>query len=218
VQGDALGTLVDYLHAHPAVGAAGPCLLNPDGSVQSSRRRFPTLAAGLFESTPWAWHWPSNPAARRYAMEDVPPATAGPVDWVTGAAILVRGRALAAVGGFDTGFFMYAEELDLCRRLKDAGWATHFCPAARIVHLEGQSSGQVVPARHLHFCRSRVRYFRKHHGALAAELVRLNLRAGYAVEWGIEGLKGLLGHRTALRRARMQAYAAVLRDGLKGDV
>ena len=70
VVGDALAMMVAYLDAHPEVGALGPQLRYGDGSLQSSRRRFPTFATALFESTPLAWHWPGNPWARRYRMED----------------------------------------------------------------------------------------------------------------------------------------------------
>jgi hypothetical protein len=205
---------VAALDTHPDAGLVGPLLLNPDGSVQSSRRRFPTVVTGLAESTPWAWHWPENPWARRYHMADVPPATAGPVDWVTGAAMLVRAEVLAALGGFDEGYFMYSEELDLCRRLRAAGWAVRFEPAAGVLHHEGQSSGQVAPLRHRHFQRSRVRYFRRHHGRLAGAAVRWGVLAQFALELLLEAAKGALGHRRELRRARVAAYAALLRDGL----
>lgn len=211
---NALAVLVDYLDDHPRAGAVGPMLRNPDGSEQSSRRRFPTLATGLAESTPLAWHWPGNPAARRFHMDDVPSAEAMPVDWVTGAAILVRSDLLAALGGLDEGFFMYSEELDLCRRLRDIGYETYFCPEALVVHYEGKSSDQAVGARHLQFSRSRIRYFRKHHGRVAAAVVQSGIVVGYAVETAIEAAKWLVGHKRALRRARVTAYWEVMKDGL----
>jgi GT2 family glycosyltransferase len=165
-----------------------------------------------------AWHWPDNPVARRFRMDDVPDDRAGRVDWLTGAALLLRTAALRAVGGLDEGFFMYSEEVDLCRRLADAGWEVHYAPAAEVVHHEGRSSEQVVPARHRHFQRSRVRYFAKHHGPWAARVVRAGLVVGYGVELLLETAKWLVGHRRPLRRARMAMYAGLLRDGLGGDV
>jgi GT2 family glycosyltransferase len=210
----ALETLVAYLAEHPKVGAVGPLLLNSDGSIQSSRRRFPTLLTVLAESTPLEWHWPGNPWARRYRMADVPPDSAGPVDWVTGAAMLVRGEVLAALGGFDEGFFMYSEEVDLCRRMLSAGWQVHFVPGARVLHHEGQSSGQVAPQRHLYFQRSRVRYMRKHHGRLVGGLARWGILKEFALEAFLEWGKGLVGHKSALRKTRVAAYMALLRDGL----
>lgn len=210
----ALEALVAYLADHPQVGAVGPLLLNTDGSVQSSRRRFPTVLTALAESTPFEWHWPGNPWARRYRMDDVPPDAAGPVDWVTGAALLVRAEVLADLGGFDEGFFMYSEEVDLCRRMRSAGWQVHFLPEAQVIHHEGQSSGQVAPQRHRYFQRSRVRYVRKHHGRLAGEIVRWGVLKEFALEAALEWTKGKLGHKSALRQARVAAYVALLRDGL----
>jgi len=207
----ALEALVAYLEAHPGVGALGPLLRYPDGSVQSSRRRFPGLAALLTEATPIEWRWPDHPIARRMRMDDVPPDHPQAVAWLNGAAVLLRIEALAAVGGFDEGFFMYSEELDLCRRLRGAGWAIHFVPGAEVIHHEGRSSEQVVAARHARFVRSRVRYVAKHHGRAAATLVDAAIRAQFAVELALEAAKWALGHRRALRAERVRAYWGVVR-------
>jgi GT2 family glycosyltransferase len=249
VVGDALATMVAYLDAHPDVGALGPQLRYGDGSLQSSCRRFPTFATALFESTPLAWHWPHNPWARRYRMEDLTPssppfplrgtqaALAEPalslskgkgagglgedggidVDWLVGAALMVRREALAQIGGFDEGYFMYSEELDLCRRIKQAGWRIVYLPAAQIIHYEGKSSEQIIAARHIRFQTSKVRYFRKFHGPLAAESLRVFVLGLFAVEWSIEAVKWLLGSQRSLRRARMAAYAKLLTSGLRSS-
>jgi GT2 family glycosyltransferase len=215
VIGEALPTMLDFMAAHPEVGALGPELRYADGSIQSSRRCFPTLMTGFFESTPLAWHWPQNRWARRYRMEGEAERSAGPVDWVVGAALLARREALDQIGGFDEAYFMYSEELDWCRRAKDAGWEVVFLPSAQIVHHEGKSSEQVAAARHIYFQTSKVRYFRKFHGPLASETLRLGLLGMFAGEWALEGLKGLLGHKQALRRQRMAAYEKLLRSGLR---
>ncbi len=236
VAGDALRTMITYMDAHPQVGASGPRLFYADGTPQSSRRRFPTLATALFESTPLAWHWPDslNPWARRYRMEegqglegfehreaqDRDPAdpvasAAEEVDWLVGAALLVRREVLEQIGGFDEGYFMYSEELDWCRRAKGAGWHIVYLPSARIVHYEGKSSEQVTAARHIHFQTSKVRYFRKYHGPLVAGFLRLAILGMFAVEWLLEGSKWLLGSRRSLRRGRMAAYSQLLRSGLR---
>ena len=250
VVGDALVTMVAYLDTHPEVGALGPQLRYGDGSLQSSRRRFPTFATALFESTPLAWHWPANPWARRYRMEDqeagitpkvrragdqgsgVTPtvrraggqddrgtavATGQQVDWLVGAALMVRREVLAQVGGFDEGYFMYSEELDLCRRIKEAGWQIVYLPTAQIIHHEGKSSEQVVAARHIRFQTSKVRYFRKFHGPFQAEALRVFILASFAVEWLFEAGKWLLGSRRSLRRERMAAYGKLLRSGLVSE-
>lgn len=215
VVGDALGTMTRYLDAHPAVGVVGPQLRYPDGTVQPSRRRFPTLATAFVESTPLQRWWPRCGLLRRYYVADQPDDAEQEVDWVVGACMMVRREALAQVGGFDEGFFMYSEELDWCRRAKAAGWRVVYLPTAQVMHHEGKSSEQVIPARHIHFQASKVRYVRKYHGPLAAETLRLFLLAAYAWQWGEEGLKWLVGHKRPLRAERLRAYGRVLRSGLR---
>jgi N-acetylglucosaminyl-diphospho-decaprenol L-rhamnosyltransferase len=214
VQPGALAAMCGYMDAHPQVGVLGPRLVFPDGSVQPTRRRFPTLATAFFEST---WLQPLAPKnlLRRYFAEDLPADEVHPVDWLVGAALLVRHAAYAQVGGLDEGFFMYSEELDWQRRLQSAGWQCVYFPAASVVHYEARSSTQVPAATHIRFNTSRVRYYRKYHGALAAEALRWFLLANFAVQLALEAAKGLLGHKRDLRRARVAAYRAVLRSGLK---
>jgi len=211
---DALTVMVAYMEAHPKVGVVGPKLLYPDGSVQSSRRRFPTLATAFLESTILHQWFPDNPAARRYHVLDQPDDRVQPVDWVVGACLMVRRQAIEAAGLLDEGFFMYSEELDWCRRIKERGWEVVYLPDARVVHHGGKSSEQVVPARHLHFQRSKVRYFRKHHGFWQAEAVRWFLLLTYVYQIVEEGLKWLVGHKRPLRAARVKAYWQVLQSGL----
>ncbi|MHB1294788.1 MAG: glycosyltransferase family 2 protein [Anaerolineae bacterium] len=212
---DALARMVAHADAHPAVGVVGPRLLYGDGSPQSSRRRFPTLGMALFESTLLEQWWPNNRWARAYHMADTPDDRTQQVGWVTGACMLVRAEAYRQVGLLDEGFFMYSEELDWCRRLADAGWRIVYLPEAMVVHLEGKSSDQVIAARHIRFQSSKVRYWRKHHGALQAEALRLFLLATYVLQLLEEGCKYLLGHKRALRGPRLVAYWAVLRSGLR---
>ena len=89
-------------------------------------------------------------------------------------------------------------------------------PAAQVRHFEAQSSAQVPAATHIRFNTSKVRYFRKYHGALAGEFLRRYLLAQFAFQLALEGVKGALGHQRALRQARVAAYWAVLRSGLRG--
>jgi N-acetylglucosaminyl-diphospho-decaprenol L-rhamnosyltransferase len=217
VVADALATMVRYLEAHPAVGALGPRLLFPDGRQQPSRRRFPTLATALVESTVIQEWWAENRILRRYYMADTPDDAVQPVDWVVGACLLVRRDVYEQVGGLDEGFFMYSEELDWCKRIKDAGWEVVYLPTATVIHHEGKSSEQVVPARHIRFQTSKVRYFRKHHGWPQAEMLRCFLLATYVYQLAREGLKWLVGHKRPLRAERMRAYSQVLRSGLRAD-
>jgi GT2 family glycosyltransferase len=211
----ALEALSAHMDAHPRAGAAGPLVLRPDGTPQPTRRRFPTLGLAFFEST-WLQRLAPRAWLCRYYAEDLPAGEPAAVDWVVGAALFVRRAAYEQVGGLDERFFMYSEELDWQRRMRAAGWEVHHVPKARVVHHEAGSSVQVPAATHIRFNTSKVRYYRKYHGAAAAEGLRWYLLGHFAVQFGLETLKGWLGHKPALRRARAAAYREVLRSGLRG--
>jgi GT2 family glycosyltransferase len=210
----ALSTMVAYADAHPSVGVVGPQLLFPDGSVQPSRYRFPTLATAAFEST-WLQPYAPRRILDQYYVRDQPDDVAHDVDWVRGAALMTRRETIEQVGPLDEGFFMYSEELDWCRRVRDADWRVVYLPDAQIVHHEGKSSEQAVAARHVNFQTSKVRYFQKHHGKLAGETLRFFLLGNYAWQIVIEGSKWLVGHRRDLRAQRLAAYSQVLGTGLR---
>lgn len=215
VIGDALDRMIAYLDEHADVGALGPQLLNPDRTIQSSRRRFPTAATGYFEST-WLQGIAPRGLLRRYYMDDVSPDTTQEIDWVTGACTIFRRSVLDQIGLYDeANFFMYSEELDLCRRVKEAGWKIVYLPEAKIIHHVGKSSEQVVAARHIHFQTSKVHYFRKYYGRMTAASLRLFLLGSYLWQIALESIKGLLGSRRDLRRQRVQVYWQVVRSGLK---
>ncbi len=213
--GEALDRMVAYLDGHPEVGALGPQLLNPDRSIQSSRRRYPTLITAVFEST-WLQGFAPKGLLAAYYMDDVRPDHTHEVDWLNGACTVFRREALDRVGVYDAqNFFMYSEELDLCRRVKTAGWQIVYLPEAQVVHYVGQSSDQAVAARHIYFQTSKVHYFRKWHGPFQGAILRLFLLGQYFWQIGLEGFKGLLGSKRELRRQRMKVYWQVVRTGLK---
>lgn len=209
VTAGALDALLAYADANPQVGVVGPQLRYPDGSIQSSRRRFPTLFSAMIESTWLQALLPSRWLDSFYVHDHADDQTST-VDWVMGAAMLVRCTAYAKVGGLDeTNFFMYSEELDWCRRIVMAGWHVVYHPAAVIIHHEGQSSQQVSARRMIYFNRSKVRYFAKHHGWASSTLLRAMLMAQFGWQMGLEATKWLLGHRRPLRAERVRAYGSV---------
>jgi N-acetylglucosaminyl-diphospho-decaprenol L-rhamnosyltransferase len=211
----ALRRLVDYMEAHRRVGVAGPRLFYGDGSPQSSRRRFPTLATAFFESTKLQQWFPRHRLLTRYYMRDTPDDAEQEVDWLNGSALFVRREVVEQLGGFDEAFFMYSEELDWCYRIKQAGWQIVYLPSAQVIHYEGKSSEQVVAARDIYFHSSKIRFFRKYHGARAAALLRAFLLTMFGFQLAEEGSKWLLGHKRALRAARVKAYCQVLKSGLR---
>ena len=213
--GHALSAMLGYMINHPLVGMLGPQLQYANGAIQPSRRRFPTVGVALMESTLLEQWFPDNRWARSYRVVDKSDADIQQVDWVTGACMLVRHEVWHQVGGFDERYFLYSEELDWCRRIVGAGWQIVYFPQAIVVHYEGQSSGQVMPERHVRFHTSKILYFQTYHGVGAACLLRIFLLATYVWQLAEETLKYLLGHKRALRRERMSAYVRVLRSRLR---
>ncbi|HVO41995.1 MAG TPA: glycosyltransferase family 2 protein [Aggregatilineales bacterium] len=210
ILGDALDRMIAYLDAHPDVGIVGPHTLNSDMTHQSTRRRFPTLLTAIFESTwlqPLAPHWILD----RYYVRDVPDSAIADVDWVQGSALMARRVVYTQIGPLDEGYVMYSEEMDWCRRARAAGWRVVYLGDARIVHHGGKSAEQVTARKHIYFQQSKLRYFRKYHGPIAALIVRGVLLANYAAQLAIEALKGAIGVKRDLRRERVRVYWQVIR-------
>ncbi|MCB0163214.1 MAG: glycosyltransferase family 2 protein [Anaerolineae bacterium] len=212
IEPNTLASMVDYMNSHTDVGALGPQLLWPDGTVQSSRRRFPTLGSLFWESTLLGQWFPDNRHIRRYHLADQPADQLQPVDWVVGAALLIRREAWQQVGPIEADFFMYFEETDWCHRCVQTGWQIHYLPTAKITHFEGKSSEQVFADRTIRFQRSKIRYTRKYFGVGWAAALRVFLWGTFAFQWAEETAKWLIGHRRTLRRERMTAYSQVLRS------
>ncbi|MEJ2210931.1 MAG: glycosyltransferase family 2 protein [Anaerolineae bacterium] len=181
VLGDALGEMVRFLDATPGAGAAGAALVHGDGGFQHSAFAFPGLVQIFLDFFPLHHRLLDSRLNGRYPRRRYEAGRPFPVDHPLGAALMVRGETLAQVGGFDERFFMYCEEIDLCRRIWAAGWRIYTLPGARIVHLVGQSTGQFRDRMFVALWRSRFLMFHKHEGALfrwaARRLVRLGLGA-----------------------------------------
>ena len=131
--------LLDRFSAEPDLGAAGPQLRNPDGTVYPSARQIPSIADAAGHGL-LLFVWPGNPFTRRYRQTGADPGRRRDVDWVSGAAVWLRRTALDAVGGWDERYFMYVEDVDLCWRLRRAGWRVAYDPGGRVEHLLGVST------------------------------------------------------------------------------
>ena len=141
VEPEAIERLTAALDADPGAAAAGPMLLEPDGSVYPSGRSFPGLGDALGHGFVGLF-WRGNPWTRRYRLLGDDQHRAREADWVSGAGFLVRRDAFQAVGGFDEAYFMYVEDVDLCWRLRRAGWRILYEPAARVAHEQGRSTSR----------------------------------------------------------------------------
>ncbi|MCA1725466.1 MAG: glycosyltransferase family 2 protein [Thermomicrobia bacterium] len=207
----ALATLYRALDAEPAVGLVGPLLRYPDGTVQSSRRRFPTLVTALVESTLMQEWWPNHPALARYYCADRPDDVLQDVDWLVGACLLVRREVFTAVGLLDERLFLYGEEPEFCWRVRRAGWRVRYVPLAEVRHHEGASTGQNLAARQQAFAVSKTYLMGRLYGPVVGAVTRGALVLDQAVRLTREAAKWALGHKRALRAARVLAACATLR-------
>ncbi|TSC63739.1 MAG: putative glycosyltransferase [Parcubacteria group bacterium Gr01-1014_106] len=166
--------LVDFFSSHPRAGIVGGKLFYPDGRLQRSVRAFPSPAVLALLLTRLAHFFPKLSAYRQYDMADFSYTHDAPVDQVMGACFAIRRDALKAIGVLDEGYWIWFEEVDYCRRAKQAGWETWFTRAAEIVHHHATSFAQVSPLwRAWQFSRSALRYAWKYEGPVTAFLLAL---------------------------------------------
>jgi GT2 family glycosyltransferase len=190
-----VGHLVRFLENHPDAGAAGPRLVRPDGSPDlAARRSFPTPAASFYRMAALSRLLPGSARFNRYNLGALDPTREHEMDAGTGACLLIRREAIDRAGLFDPDFFMYGEDLDLCYRIKAAGWKIWYVPGAMAVHVKGTSTRQVPMRMQYEFHRAMWIYHRKHHAST------LPAPANAAIWLGIWGRWALLSARTALAR------------------
>lgn len=209
---DALARAVAQMDADPRVGLAGARLVGRDDSWQPSARQFPSLLNDFLALSGLAAKFPSSRFFGRMDRTWADPLQPAEVDWTPGAFSLVRRSVLEHVGYFDERFFLYYEEVDLCRRIRAAGYAIWYWPDVVVVHLGGESSKTInqlalSPAGAqltLWRMRSALLYYYKHKGAFAAWLAR-------QLETAWHGLRVLRNaHSSAMdRRAKVEESAAI---------
>lgn len=200
LQPGALDALVDVLAREADVAAAAPRILEEDGETAPSLRRFPRLRSTfaqalflhrLFPRASWSDELVRDPDDYEHA---------GSPEWVSGACVLVRRDALERLGGWDERFFMYCEDTDLCRRLRDLGLDVRYEPRSVVVHEGGASAprSKLIPV----LVESRIRYARKHHGAGVALLERVGIGLGALTHMVVArgGIASRRGHARALAR------------------
>jgi len=158
----AVSRVISYMQSHPDVGIVGPKLLNPDGSLQLSCRRFPNPVAAAFRNTWLGRMFPNNRYLREYLMTDFEHDAPREVDWVSGAALFIRREVIDSIGLLDDEYFMYCEDVDYCKRAWNAGWKVMYLPDAVITHAIGRSSDQAPNRMIARFHLSMLRYYTKH--------------------------------------------------------
>ncbi len=189
---DALGRMVSCLRERPRAGACGAQLRYGSGHFQHGAFRFPSLMQVALDVLPLA----EIPGVRRllpilldsglngrYPQASWQGSEPFPVDFVLGAALMVRVEAIRQVGLLDDGYFMYCEEMDWCLRLHEAGWMVYAVPAAQVIHYEGQSSKQVRWVTVERLWRSRFRFYGKHQDRYSRQYLlglQMLVRVGFA--------------------------------------
>jgi N-acetylglucosaminyl-diphospho-decaprenol L-rhamnosyltransferase len=192
--------LLERLAAEPEVGAAGPQLRNTDGSVYPSARRVPSVADAVGHGLLF-FVWRDNPFTRRYREIDADPTRPRDVDWVSGAAVWLRREALDDVGGWDERYFMYVEDVDLCWRLRQAGWRVVYEPAGIVEHLLGVSTAtrpyRMIAEHHRSLLRfASVRFTGRRRALLAPAAAFLTARGALAMaHHGLAGRQGAIRSR-----------------------
>jgi GT2 family glycosyltransferase len=166
---DAVSILREFMAAHPRCGVAGPRMLYPDGSWQPSRRSFPTVGATLLRRTPLRWVFRPARWQRKHYLLDERPQEPAQTDTMLGAFLLLRRAMLDEIGGFDPGFRMYCEDIDLNYRAAKAGWERWYVPAAIVRHEYAAVIDRRFLTRHtIWHARAMLRFLRKHPERLLA--------------------------------------------------
>jgi hypothetical protein len=160
---DAVGILREFMDAHPRCGVAGPQMRYSDGSWQASRRSFPTMGATIVRRTPLRKLFPPLRHQRGHYLLDERPKEPVPTDTMLGAFLLQRRTMLDEIGGWDGGFRMYCEDIDLNYRAAQAGWERWYVPAAVVRHDYAAVIDHTFLSRHtVWHARAMLRFLRKH--------------------------------------------------------
>ena len=213
VRASALKYLVDALESHPKAGAAGPKMLNPDGTFQSSYGSLPSVWSEIFG--PYLLDVFTKPWGRigaRLGQQDRNDTTCMETDRVSFACTLIRREALQATGLLDEVYLFYSEDYDWFKRAHDAGWQVIFCPQAQVVHHWGASSRQSSDWSISQLYRSKRLYYHKHYGQSAEWLLRCGLYVRFAVKYGL----ALLAYpiRTPASQSKMRRCRILMREML----
>lgn len=209
IRDGSLDRWIEFADRHPEAGAFGCRVHNLDGTYQESARPFPTLWRSVLAAL---WLQALGYMGGRLAVDSYSGwhgESEREVDWQSGCCVMFRGELLKRLGGFDECFFYQFEEVDLCRRVWEAGYPVLFTPVASITHLGGQSVGRFPIRFAIEVSRNRYRYFYKHFGKKGARRCRRVVLVHFRVRQIAYGLLNLLRPEEALKN-RLQMYRAVI--------
>jgi GT2 family glycosyltransferase len=178
-----LSELVGFMSGHPEAIAAGGKVLNPDGTLQFSCRRFPGYLTALFNrKSIFTRLFKNNRISKKYLMADWPHNEARPVDWASACYLIMRREAIEKVGLLDEEFFMYCEDVDWCWRAREKGLRVFYFPGAAIIHISKDYAGDFIRKIISHH-QSMFRYYKKHLSKNllldGIVLTAVSLRAGF---------------------------------------
>jgi len=174
----ALDELLAAADRWPHAASLGPLIRTPDGAIYPSARQIPAIGRGIGHAL-CGWWWPSNPWTAAYRVENQPPVERE-AGWLSGSCMLVRREAFEAVGGFDPGYFMYFEDLDLGHRFGKAGWQNVYVPSAVVAHIGRHATSRDAARMAAEHHRSALRYLSRRYSGLRWLPLRLVLRLGLA--------------------------------------
>ena len=182
----AIAEMVAFMDANPQIGAAGPRVRRPDGSLdRACRRSFPTPRVSFYRMTGLSRLFPRSRRFNAYNLEYLPEDAVHAVDSVVGAYMQVRADALAQVGLLDERFFMYGEDLDWAKRIKDAGWQVWYNGRVEITHVKEAASNQSAKAR-VDFYEAMWLFYAKHYRATTSRLLDWAILLGIVAKGSLD--------------------------------
>jgi N-acetylglucosaminyl-diphospho-decaprenol L-rhamnosyltransferase len=210
LQPETLSVLEHYISTNPSVGVVGPTVLNADGSVQTAAWNFPSPVQSVFEYSGIGNLFPSVPFIGGYrqwkhnSTQSVP--------WLIGACILIRREVFIDIGGFDSEFFMYAEETDLQKRIRDAGYDICLCAETQVVHLGGGSGTLESQSVRRYFYNSQDLYMCKHFGFVGLLVHRVTFGLFSVVRccvWTVVSVVRGKSNISSKQKAELYAFTAM---------
>jgi len=189
-----LDTLIAYLDDHADVGACGPKFLDADGKAHSSVGYAPTFRALLYGRTFLRSLGIFRRSHKKLTDRKFDYDKSGDAEQLSGAALMVRRSVMEEIGSMDENFFMYYEDVDLCLRIRKAGFKMVYVPESIITHIGGKSTEQVSADRRIMLYRSMFIFFRKHRGRFSTGLFGLIFKPGVIIDHILNILSGIVAY------------------------